>query len=37
MAYFEMFKRDIGRVDDCYKRMDRMPLGSGALPERPIP
>ena len=31
MAYFQMFKRDIGRLDDCYKRMDFMPLGSGAL------
>ena len=31
MAYFQMFKRDIGRLDDCYKRMDVMPLGSGAL------
>ncbi len=31
MAYFQMFRRDIGRLDDCYKRMDVMPLGSGAL------
>ncbi len=31
MAYFEMFKRDIGRLDDCYKRTNIMPLGSGAL------
>ena len=31
MAYFEMFKRDIGRFDDCYKRTNIMPLGSGAL------
>lgn len=31
MAYFQMFKRDIGRLDDCLKRMDVMPLGSGAL------
>lgn len=31
MAYFQMFKRDIGRLADCYKRMDVMPLGSGAL------
>lgn len=31
MAYFEMFKRDIGRLDDCYKRTNVMPLGSGAL------
>ena len=31
MAYFEMFKRDITRIDDCYKRTNVMPLGSGAL------
>ena len=31
MAYFEMFKRDIMRLDDTYERMNIMPLGSGAL------
>ncbi len=31
MAYVEMLARDIGRLDDCMKRMDVMPLGSGAL------
>lgn len=31
MAYFEMFKRDIERLSDCYKRTDIMPLGSCAL------
>ncbi len=31
MAYFEMFKRDITRLNDTYKRMNIMPLGSGAL------
>ncbi|MGI6084127.1 MAG: argininosuccinate lyase [Acetivibrionales bacterium] len=31
MAYFFMFKRDIERLDDCIKRMNFMPLGSGAL------
>ena len=31
MAYFEMFKRDISRLEDCYKRTNIMPLGSGAL------
>ncbi len=30
-AYFEMFKRDAGRIDDCLKRMNYCPLGSGAL------
>jgi argininosuccinate lyase len=31
MAYFQMFRRDVGRLDDCSVRMDVMPLGSGAL------
>ncbi|AOR24468.1 argininosuccinate lyase [Clostridium taeniosporum] len=31
LAYAEMFKRDIGRINDAYKRTDEMPLGSGAL------
>ena len=31
LAYAEMFKRDLGRLSDCYKRVDEMPLGSGAL------
>lgn len=31
LAYAEMFKRDIGRLQDAYKRTDEMPLGSGAL------
>ena len=31
MAYFEMFKRDFERLADCKKRMNVMPLGSGAL------
>ncbi len=31
MAYFQMFRRDIERLQDCYKRTDVMPLGSGAL------
>ncbi len=31
MAYFEMFKRDLERLSDCKKRMNVMPLGSGAL------
>lgn len=30
-AYAEMFKRDYGRLTDCYKRLDEMPLGAGAL------
>ncbi|MCR4944460.1 MAG: argininosuccinate lyase [Clostridium sp.] len=31
LAYAEMFKRDVGRLQDAYKRTDEMPLGSGAL------
>jgi argininosuccinate lyase len=31
LAYFEMFQRDYERFSDCLKRVDFMPLGSGAL------
>ncbi len=31
MAYFQMFRRDMERLDGCYKRTNVMPLGSGAL------
>ena len=31
MAWAEMLKRDVTRLEDCYARMDSMPLGSGAL------
>ncbi len=31
MAYFQMFKRDLERLKDCYSRMDYSPLGSCAL------
>lgn len=37
MAYFQMIKRDIERLDDCYKRTDVMPLGSGALASTTYP
>ncbi len=30
-AYFEMFKRDLLRMKDIYKRMNYCPLGAGAL------
>lgn len=30
-AYFEMFKRDRGRMEDIKKRLNLCPLGSGAL------
>lgn len=31
LAYVEMFKRDLSRLEDMYKRVNVMPLGSGAL------
>jgi len=31
LAYFEMLQRDIDRFNDCLRRVDVMPLGSGAL------
>lgn len=31
LAYYQMFKRDISRMEDCLERMDYLPLGSGAL------
>ncbi len=31
LAYVEMFERDIGRLEDCGERLNRMPLGAGAL------
>ncbi len=31
LAYFEMFRRDTDRFNDCLKRTDVMPLGSGAV------
>jgi len=31
LAYFEMFDRDFGRMLDCRKRLNEMPLGSAAL------
>ena len=37
LAYFEMFQRDIGRLADCRRRADVLPLGSGALAGVPYP
>ncbi|GAB4297108.1 MAG: argininosuccinate lyase [Desulfuromonadia bacterium] len=31
MAYVEMFTRDRGRMEDCLRRMNELPLGAGAL------
>ncbi len=37
LAYFEMFERDRGRFEDCLKRMNVLPLGSGALAGTTLP
>ena len=31
MAYFEMFSRDLGRLENCLQRINVMPLGCAAL------
>jgi argininosuccinate lyase len=37
LAYVEMFQRDIERLDDCLKRVNVCPLGSGALAGSTVP
>ncbi len=37
LAYFEMLQRDVGRFQDCLRRTDTLPLGSGALAGLPYP
>ena len=37
MAYTQMFQRDHSRLGDCYRRVNIMPLGSGALAGNPYP
>ena len=37
LAYFEMFDRDIERFADCGRRVNVLPLGSGALAGVPYP
>ena len=37
MAYANMFRRDITRLEDCSERMDECPLGSGALTSTTYP
>ncbi|MCX6004364.1 MAG: argininosuccinate lyase [Chloroflexi bacterium] len=37
LAYFEMFRRDIERLEDYLKRVNVLPLGSGALAGVPYP
>ncbi|MBQ4100183.1 MAG: argininosuccinate lyase [Oscillospiraceae bacterium] len=31
MAYAQMFLRDLDRLNDCFKRLNELPLGAGAL------
>jgi argininosuccinate lyase len=37
LAYFEMLQRDRSRMESCYNRVNRMPLGAGALAGTPHP
>jgi len=37
LAYFEMFSRDDERLGDCVRRLNVLPLGSGALAGVPYP
>jgi argininosuccinate lyase len=37
LAYFEMFDRDRGRLEDCFRRTNVMPLGAGALAGTVLP
>ncbi|MGE4483763.1 MAG: argininosuccinate lyase [Oscillospiraceae bacterium] len=37
MAYANMLRRDVLRLEDCLERMDELPLGSGALTSTTYP
>ena len=37
LAYYEMFSRDKERLQDCLKRINTLPLGSGALAGTSLP
>ncbi len=37
MSYYFMMERDAERMEDCLKRIDRMPLGAGALAGSSLP
>ncbi len=37
LAYYEMFERDRGRLTDCFRRVNVMPLGAGALAGTVLP
>jgi argininosuccinate lyase len=37
LAYYDMFERDRGRLEDCFRRVNVMPLGAGALAGTVLP
>jgi len=37
LAYYEMFDRDRDRLEDCFRRVNVMPLGAGALAGTVLP
>lgn len=37
LAYFEMFRRDSKRLQDCRNRLNESPMGSGAIAGAPLP
>jgi argininosuccinate lyase len=37
LAYYEMFSRDRGRLEDCFRRVNVLPLGAGALAGTVLP
>ncbi len=37
LAYYEMLARDRGRLEDCFRRVNVMPLGAGALAGTVLP
>ncbi len=37
LAYYEMFERDRGRLKDCFRRVNILPLGAGALAGTVLP
>lgn len=37
LAYFEMFSRDLGRIEDCRKRLNLSPLGCAAMAGTGLP
>jgi argininosuccinate lyase len=37
LAYVEMLLRDVSRLEDCWKRLDYCPLGSGAVAGATLP